>query len=473
MATRRKPISERSRKTPILGEYDVVVLGGGPAGIAAAAAAGRAGRSTILIERYGFLGGAGTAAGLSTFCGLHANVYGEHRQVVHGIADELLDRLERMGGLNPPHLSFANKIQAQAYDISAYKIAADELLASYGVKILFHSFAVGSVKRDDRAIDALLIESKSGRAAIRGRMFIECSGDGDLAAWSGVPFELGDGAGNMLYPTTMFRINGVDPVKAGRAWEMIPKLMEEAEQKEGRKFPRKGAIVRPQKNPIEWRANLTQIKNPDGTAVSGIDVEQISYGEIEGRRQCWDVFQFIRSVTPGFDKAYIVEIAPQIGIRETRRVIGEYMLSETDILECADFADSIGVNGWPVEAHVAGNVLIKFPKIPESRGFNQLPYRMIVPKGVDNMLIAGRCASMTHEGQSSARVSGSCFIMGQAAGTAADIALGAGITPREVDVPTLQRRLESDGAFLGRDSTQRPSSIEIETVVASEGAADE
>lgn len=443
-------INEPSRKTPILGEYDVVVLGGGPAGISAAAAAARTGRSTILVERYGFLGGAGTAAGLSTFCGLHANIHGEHKQVIHGLADEILGRLEKLGGLNTPHLSLANKITAQAYDISAYKIAADELLVSSGVKVLFHAFGVGMVRRSDREIDALIVESKSGRSAIRGQIFIECSGDGDLAAWAGAPFELGDGAGNMLYPSTMFRIIGVDPVKAGRAWEIIPKLMDEA-AKNGRRFPRRAALVRPQKNPIEWRANVTQIKNPDGSPVSGIDVEQMSYGEIEGRRQCWDVFEFIKSVTPGFENAYIVEIAPQIGIRETRRVVGEYMLSESDILECASFPDSIGVNGWPVEAHVSGNVVLKFPRIPESRGFNQLPYRMIVPKGIDNLFIAGRCASMTHDGQSSARVSGPCFAMGQAAGTAADLALKAGVPPRGVDVGALQHRLETDGAYLGTD----------------------
>ena len=445
----RAAILEPSRTTPVLGEYEVVVLGGGPAGIAAAAAAARTGRSTLLVERYGFLGGAGTAAGLSTFCGLHANVHGEHTQVIHGLVDELLERLQRMGGLNAPHLSLGGKVQAQAYDISAYKIAADDLLVSSGVKILFHAAAVGMVKRGDREIDALLVESKSGRAAIRGRMFIECSGDGDLAAWAGAPFELGDGAGNMLYPSTMFRINGVDPIKAGRAWEDIPRLMEEAERRDGRKFPRKGAIVRPQKNPIEWRANLTQIKKPDGSAVSGLDAEEMSQGEIEGRRQCWEVFEFIRGTAPGFENAYIVEIAPQIGIRETRRILGHYLLSEADILGCESFPDTIGVNGWPVEAHVAGNVIIKFPKIPESRGFNHLPYRMIVPQGVDNLLMAGRCASMTHDGQSSARVSGPCFAMGQAAGTAADLALAAGATPAAVDVPTLQRRLENDGAFLG------------------------
>jgi hypothetical protein len=422
------------------------VAGGGPAGIVAATAAARAGRSTILVERYGFLGGAGTAAGLSTFCGLHANVGGEHRRVVRGLCDEVLERLEKMDALNPPHLSVQNRIQAQAYDISAYKIAADEMLLGAGAKLLFHAFAVAVVMRNEREIEALIVETKSGRRAILGKMFIDCSGDGDVAAWAGAPYEVGDGKGNMLYPSTMFRINAVDPDKAGRAWELIPKLMEEAEAK-GRRFPRKKPIVRPQRDPIEWRANLTQIRNADGTAVSGIDAVQLSYGEVEGRRQCWDVFDFIREVTPGFEKSYIVEIAPQLGIRETRRVKGETMVSEDEILDCADFPDSIGVNGWPVEAHIAGDVKFVFAR--KQRGFNQLPYRMIVPLAIDNLLVAGRCASMTHEGQSSARVTGACFVMGQAAGTAAALALQAGVAPRRLDVKSLQERLERDGAYLG------------------------
>lgn len=443
----QRTVIEERREIPVIGEYEVVVIGGGPAGIAAAMAAGRTGRSTVLVERYGFLGGAGTAAGLSTFCGLHAVVGGEHRQVVHGVADDILERLEHMGGLNKPHLTIRDQIQAQAYDISAYKIAADELLLAANVKLLFHAWGVAAIMRSQTQIDAVLIETKSGRKALAGKMFIDATGDGDLAVWAGAPCEIGDGKGNMLYPSTMFRINAVDHRKAGKAWDLIPKLMEEAQAKGVRQFPRKKPIVRPQRDPIEWRANLTQIKNPDGTAASGVDYEQLSYGEIEGRRQCWDVFDFIRRSTPGFEQAYIVEIAPQIGIRETRRVRGEYMVTGEDVLGCADFADAIGVNGWPVEAHVSGDVNFVFQK--KERGFNQLPYRMIVPKSVENLFVTGRCASMTHEAQSSARVSGSCFVMGQAAGTAADLALAAGTTPREVNVSELQRSLERDGAYLG------------------------
>jgi hypothetical protein len=448
-------IVEPSRETPLYGEYEVVVLGGGPAGLAAAIAAGRSGRKTIIVERYGFMGGAGTAAGLSTFCGLHAVVHGEHEQVVHGIADDILERLAKMDGLNAPHLTIRDQILAQAYDISAFKIAADELLAEANVEVLFHAFGVAAVMASDERIDAVVVETKSGRFAIRGQLFVDGSGDGDLAAWTGVPYELGDGAGNMLYPSTMFRINGVDPAKAGRAWELIPTLMDEAENA-GRRFPRKKPIVRPQRNPIEWRANLTQIKNPDGTAVDGTDLRQLSFGEVEGRAQCWDVFQFIKSVTPGFEDAYIVEIAPQIGIRETRRIVGEYQLTDTDILGCRDFDDAIGVQGWPVEAHVKGDV--KFVFAPRgSRGYNQVPYRIIVPQKIENLFVVGRCASMTHEGQSSARVSGPCFLMGQAAGVAADLALGDGVTPRGVNVRTLQQRLAADGAYLGSSPPSPPS----------------
>jgi len=441
-------LMEPARRTPVLGEYEVVVLGGGPAGMAAAVAAARAGRSTLLVERYGFLGGMGTAAGVTNFCGLHANVHGDIRQVVHGVADDLLQRIAALGGLNEPHALFGKTV-AQAYDTAAYKIAADDLLAGAGVQVLFHALAAGVVMDGASRVKALLVETRSGRRAVLGRAFVDCSGDGDLAAWAGAPYEKGDGDGHMLYPSTMFRINGVDPQRAGRAWETIPRLMARA-QAEGRwRFPRKGAIVRPQKSGIEWRVNLTQLANANGDAMDGTDALELSEAEMLGRRQIASVAGFLKEV-PGFEASYIVDIAPQVGIRETRRVLGRYLLTERDVLDCASFDDTIGVNGWPLELHLKGDVEFRWPAIPGSRGFNHLPYRMTVPLGLENLWVAGRCASMTHEAQSAARVTGACFVMGQAAGAAADLALDAGCAAADVDIPALQGRLESEGAWLGR-----------------------
>ncbi|MEJ6023492.1 FAD-dependent oxidoreductase [Ramlibacter sp. PS4R-6] len=444
-------VHEPARETPVFGEYDVVVLGGGPAGIAAAVAAGRAGRSTLLVERYGFLGGMGTAAGVTNFCGLHANVHGEIRQVVHGVADDLLSRIDALGGLNAPHMIFG-KIAAQAYDTAAYKIAADDLLASAKAEVLFHALACGVVKESERSIAALLLETKSGRVAVKGRAFIDCSGDGDLAAWAGAAYEKGDGAGNMLYPSLMFRVNDVDRERAGDAWKTIPELMARAEAEGRHRFPRKGAIVRPQKSGIEWRVNVTQLANASGQAMDGTDARELSDAETLGRRQVAQVAKFLREV-PGFERFYIVDIPPQVGIRETRRVQGLYMLTEADVLGCADFDDTIGVNGWPLELHVKGDVEFRFAPIPESRGFNQLPYRMTVTPSLDNLWVAGRCASMTHEAQSAARVTGACFVMGQACGTAAHFALREGTAAARVDVHDLQSRLAAEGAFLGQGDT--------------------
>ncbi|MBR0850739.1 FAD-dependent oxidoreductase [Bradyrhizobium diazoefficiens] len=442
-------IEEPARKVPLYGEYEVVVLGGGPAGIVAAASAARAGRKTLLIERYGFLGGMGTAAGVTNFCGLHGNVYGQAHRLVQGLASELLARIDRLGGLNAPHL-ILGKVFAQAYDTAAYKIAADALLASHKVDILFHALGAGVVMTDDRRIDALLVETKAGRQAVRAGIFIDCSGDGDLAAWAGAPFEIGDEHGHPLYPSMMLRLNGIDPAKAGDAWRTIPQLMEQATAAGTHKFPRKSAIVRPQKSGIEWRVNFTQVAREDGHAINGIEPDDLTRGEIEGRKQALAAFEFLRTV-PGFEKSYIVDLPPQLGIRETRRITGGYRLSGEDVLGCASFEDSIGVNGWPIEAHVPGDVVFTFPPIPQSRGYNELPYRMLVPEGVDNLLVAGRCASMTHEGQSAARVSGACFAMGEAAGSAAALALSGNRIPREIPVEKLQETLKQQGAFIGRD----------------------
>ena len=458
-------LAEPARQTPLLDEVDVLVLGGGPAGLAAAASAARGGARTLLVERYGFLGGMGTAAGVTNFCGMHANVHGTIRQVVQGVGGELLARIDALGGLNTPHLLFGGRIAAQAYDTAAFKVAADELLQAAGARVLLHAWVAGVAMRDAAHIDAVLLETKSGRVAVRARQFIDGTGDGDVAAHAGVPYEKGADGHAMMYPSTMMRIGGVDAARAGQAWLHVGERMRAAEAR-GERFARQGPILRPQKNPSEWRANVTQLARPDGGPVDGTDALQLSAAEAEGRRQAAHFLRFLRSDMPGFEAAYLLDLPPQVGVRETRRIVGDYVLTEDDVLGCASFDDTVGVNGWPVEEHLAGDVSFRWPcgtDTPEgraaSRGYNHLPWRMLLPRGVDNLLVAGRCASMTHGGQSAARVSGGCFVMGQAAGSGAALALQQGVALRALPVVLLQERLLAAQAWLGLEGEKLPKPI--------------
>lgn len=450
-------VDEPARRTPLFAEVDVVVAGGGPAGLAAAVCAARHGARTLLVERYGFLGGMGTAGGVTNFAGLYGKRGGETVQLVHGVVDELLERIERLGGLNAPQDGLQGRIRVRSYDIPAYKCAADQWLASSGAQLLFHASVAGvcmdearpgRARGDGGRIDALLVETKSGRRAIRARWFIDATGDADVAHHAGVPYELGDGHGDALYPSTMFRVGGVDAERALAAigsFGAIDALMRDAAARYD--FPREGAIVRPQRNRSEWRVNVTQVANAQGRAVDATDAVQLSAGEVEGRRQVIEYLRFLRAEVPGFERAELIDVGTQLGVRETRRVQGAYRLSGDDVLTGARFDDTIGLNAWPIERHAQGRVEWAFPR-DAGNTFNQLPWRMLLPLGASNLLVAGRCASMEHEGQSAARASGACFVMGQAAGTAAALMLSQGLGTDAVAAP-LQQALRRDGVELG------------------------
>lgn len=442
-------IEEPSRKIKVFGEFDVVVIGGGPSGLAASVSAAKHGAKTLLVERYGFLGGMGTVGGVTNFAGLYGRRKGEMTQLVHGVVDDLLERIEALGGLNKPQDGMQGRIRVRSYDTSAYKCAADDLLQSAGVNILFHAYAA-DVQTVNNRITSLSVETKSGRQAIRANVFIDCSGDADVAAFAGVQHEIGDGYGSGLFPTTMFRVGHVNAPAALEAvgdFQAINDYMAKAEAAyPGRyKFPRQGAILRPQINPSEWRANVTQLQNSKGQAMNGVDAIELSTGELEGRKQIAGFFKFLKEQVPGFESSSIVEIAPQVGIRETRRIKGLYELNKDDILNSVKFDDSIGINAWPMELHQNGRIDWMFPT-DVNRAYNDLPWRMLVPQNIDNLLVAGRCASMSHEGQSAARASGGCFVMGQAAGTAA---AHSGSTPlSQSNVNKLQTLLKADGVYI-------------------------
>jgi 2-polyprenyl-6-methoxyphenol hydroxylase-like FAD-dependent oxidoreductase len=442
-------VEEPARRTPLLGESQVLVLGGGPAGIAAAVASARRGARTALIERQGFLGGMGTAGGVTNFAGLYGRRLGTMQRLVRGVVDELLDRIDRLGGLNEPQDGMQGRIRVRSYDVPAYKCAADEMLRSAGVEVLFHALCCGVVMRHGRHIDAVLLETRAGRQAWRAQAYVDASGDGDLAAQAGVPWDYGDGQGNALYPSTMALIGGVDAARARAAvgeFGAIDRLMEAAATRHT--FARRGAILRPQRDPTRWRANVTQLRNAQGQAANALDPRELTQAEFDGRRQVVDYLRFLREEVPGFERAELLDLPAQVGVRETRRIRGAYRLTGDDVLQGARFDDVIGLNAWPVEQHVNGAVAWSFPHDPQN-AYNHLPMRMLRPQGVDNLLVAGRCASMEHLGQSAARASGACFVMGQAAGTAAALRCVEGWSLDAGNAASrLQQALREDGVDL-------------------------
>ncbi|MEO5734537.1 MAG: FAD-dependent oxidoreductase, partial [Rubrivivax sp.] len=223
-------IHEAARETAVFGVFHVLVVGGGPAGLAAAVSAARHGARTLLVERYGFLGGMGTAGGVTNFAGLYGRRGGQMQQLVHGVVDGLLDRIDALGGLNAPQDGLQGRIRVRSYDVAAYKCAADQWLLAHRVQLLFHALAV-AVQVEAGRIAAVIVETRSGRRAIRAAQVIDCSGDADIAHLAGVPYELGDGAGDALYPSTMFRIGNVDAPRAQAAigeFKAIDALMDAA-----------------------------------------------------------------------------------------------------------------------------------------------------------------------------------------------------------------------------------------------------
>lgn len=293
-------ITEPARQTPIWAECDVLVVGGGPAGLAAAVSASAQGAEVLLVERYGFLGGMGTAAGVTNFAGLFGRRHGVMQRLVAGACDGLIDRIDALHGLNAPQDGMAGRIRVLSYDVAAYKCAADQWLCDAGVKVLFHALAC-SVQVEDGLIQAVVLQTRSGRGAVRARQVIDASGDADVAALSSAAYTLGDGQGNMLYPSTMFRVGQVDSQRALAAvgqFGAIDQLM--ASVSERYAFARRGAILRPQRNPSQWRVNVTQLRNATGRAVDATDAWQLSEAEMQGAAPDRRVHGFFAQRGPRF-----------------------------------------------------------------------------------------------------------------------------------------------------------------------------
>jgi len=441
-------------------EADVVVVGGGPAGIVAAIAAGRQGVKTILAERYGFVGGMSTAAMVYPWMTFHAD---SGEQVIRGIAQEIVDRLIERGG-SPGHLrdtvGFVRTLTP--YHPEIYQVVAMEMLREAGVQLYLHSF-VDEVDAADGTIRAVRITTKSGKIELAGRVFVDASGDADVAYLSGTETLKGRDGDLQAQPMTMkFRMRGVD-------LEQIKTYMIANPEN----FYKKTPIAELPNLPLtgvsgfysQWKAsgvpinrdqvlfftgpaddevliNCTRVQGLDGT-----NVEDLTRAEEEGRKQVLMMAEFLKRDVPGFSRASVSSVGTQIGIRETRRIVGRYSLTKEDVIEGRKFEDAIAKSGYPIDIHDPSGKGVTASWIAGD-GTYDIPYRCLVPMRTRNLLAAGRCISTTHEALATTRLTPSCMATGQAAGTAAALSVLANVTPAEVNVAELREALKREKAYL-------------------------
>jgi glycine/D-amino acid oxidase-like deaminating enzyme len=418
--------------------YDVVVVGGGSAGSSAAITAARRGARTLIVDRLPFLGGTSTAV-LDTFYAFYTP--GEAaRRVVGGIGWEVVERLKTAGvAFERPNTYGAGT--GVTYDPEVLKVVWEQTAEEAGVDILLHTWATGVTMRDGR-IQAIRLWNKGGESVVEAGAVVDASGDADLCAMAGVAYEDATSTPNLQSLSTIFRVANVDVDRAAS----LPKtelwaLMRKASESGGYRLPRLEGSWHRTPHPGVVTVHMTRVPNVDAT-----DPRQLTKAELEGRRQVQEYLRFLRALVPGFERSVLVATSPGIGVRESRRIIGDYRLTREDVLDARRFPDEIALCGAPIEDHVAGSDT-RWTYVPRS-GVYGIPYRCLLPASVEGMLVAGRCFSATHDAHASARSMATCMAMGQAAGTAAALAVASRTAPRSIDVAIVRKSLAEDGALL-------------------------
>jgi hypothetical protein len=457
-------IKEKEREIPVVAEPDVLVVGGGPAGIGAAVAAARNGAKVLLVERYGFLGGNLTIAMVNPMFTFH-DVNG--RQVIRGIAGELVERLIRLTA-TPGHvtdLTFDNASMTP-FDPEGMKLLLFDMVEEAGVELMLHTVVADAI-REGSAVTGVIVENKSGRQAICPKLVIDCSADADIVARIGAPFVKGRESDGAMQPVTLFyRIGGVD-IPALRRWmkdhrdwlkdsptdeeidgsqllaflglkDLVKKAMESGE------FPADAApriLMYQLPKDGQIAVNCTRLQGIDGT-----NAADLTRAEISTRRQAWQIHRFLQKNVGGFERSYILDTGVQVGVRETRHIVGDYTMTEEDVLAGRHFEDGIACGTFAIDIHPPEGEQQVFTG--SGKAVYEIPYRSLLPQGVDNLLVAGRSISATHNAFGSIRVMATAMAIGQGAGTAAAQAVKRGCGTREVDVADVRRRLIEQGQYL-------------------------
>jgi len=445
--------------------YDILVVGGGNAGCAAALAAARSGARTLLVERYGFLGGTATAAMVGPWMTFHSGT----DRIVGGIAQEIVERLVRLGG-SPGHIADSSDYVSTItpFDPEIHKALLFDLMRESGVALLLHAYFLAALRDAHGAVAGARFATVGGMREVRAQRTIDATADAFVAASAGVELHSGDARGRVQPASLMFRLSHVDLSVLSsyvrthpdqmrtslKAHERTPDaltavaglytLWNAARERGDVDVPRELVSFFISPYPDEVTVNMTRV-----TDIDPLDADDLTRAEVEARSQTMQLLAFFRRSVPGFANARIAATATQIGIRESRRIVGAYTLTAEDILGARTFPDAIARSAYPIDIHNpsgAGTTTFRL----EPGAAYEIPYRCLVPAQVDRLLVAGRCISTTHEALASTRLTPTVMTLGQAAGTAASLSLKANVAVRDLDAAELRERLIADGVDLRR-----------------------
>lgn len=430
---------------PGYADTDVVVVGAGSAGCVAAIAAARAGARVLLVERNAFPGGTSTAV-LDTFYGFYTPGRSATK-VVGGVADDVIAGLRTWGPVVKRPNSFGAGMGV-TYHPEHLKVVWDELLREAGVRVLLHATVQDAAVADGN-VRALLVATRAGLRTVRAPVLVDASGDADLCHHAGFGYELAGGEQPAQTLTTTFRLCNVDVERRYQLTKAELTELMKAAARDGYDLPR-----------LDGSDHITPVAGMTATimtrvasferrgerVVNATDPDLLTAAEAEGRRQSLEYVRFLRDRVPGYERAELAALSSQIGVRETRRVYGDYRLEAGDVLSARQFDDQIALCGAPIEDHHGGSDTA-WKYLPDGEAVG-VPLRTLLVRDADNVLVAGRCFSATHDAHASVRSMAQCMAMGQAAGTTAALAVATSATPREVAAEAVRDRLAADGAVL-------------------------
>ena len=425
------------RKIPVIARPDVCVVGGGAAGLSAAVGAARCGLKVLLLERYGFCGGA-TVAGLSgSICGLFSS--GDRpRQIVFGFAGEFHAALKRSGGAGRP-VPFGRTLLVP-HDSLAWKEAADRFLKEAGIEVLYHTVFLDAFASANGKVSTLTAQCREGTVAIQPGCVVDASGDAEVVHSLGGKTSFG-AEGVVQTPTMVFRMGGVDMRRFLRVDPReIDRKVSECDKAGRYRLPRHHVYAFPMPNGHEVLCNMTRISFPDGSVPSGIKSGDLTYAEMEGRVQARAYAQFLRDNIDGFAKAYMVDTGTQVGIRQSRSIVGNVRLTNEQVMRAAKAPGAASFSAWPIEAHGPQSVKIVYL---DNQTYD-IPFETLVPVHSANLIVAGRCLCAEHEALASARVTAQCFGMGYAAGAACALMVREKVKSQSLDGPLVARWMKKN-----------------------------